>query len=292
MSTSAATAEPSAKRPRMDGQKQRNKGDKRNYYAKSAAPAGGGGRRKAFLEPGQRGFMITCNMRERDCIRESYMLLNEYADELYGKLEETKPVENQKATEDNTEEDDGEAEDISVLVQKQAESVRQEKRQFRFESVETGAKNCCFISTILKDPKELGLHILRALAEKKELKSRFILRMMPIEVVTRANIKDIQNAAGPLFDRYFLKEPKTFSIVFNRRFNNAIQRDEVIDALAKLVSSKNMGNKANLKSPDLAVIVEIVKGLCLISVVPDYFVLRKFNVVELCAKKEQTEETA
>ncbi|XP_058831631.1 THUMP domain-containing protein 1 homolog [Topomyia yanbarensis] len=268
------------KRPRMDGSKSTKKGktDSRNYYAKAY-----GSHRKNYLEPGQHGFLVTCNMREKDCIRDSFRLLNEYADELYGKLGEEEKV--------STKEDDPEEEeDISVLVEKQAETARTEKRQFRFESVDTGAKNCCFITTILKDPKELALRILRDLAESKKLKSRNILRLMPIEVVTKANLKDIIDAAGGLFDQYFLKEPKTFAIVFNRRYNNGLDRDSVINELAGLISAKNIGNKANLKHPDLAVIVEVIKGLCLISVVPEYYELRKYNLVEICAQKEEDEQ--
>lgn len=186
-----------------------------------------------------------------------------------------------------TEEKEEEEEvDISVLVQNEAEAVKKERPQFRFKSVETGAKNCCFITTTLKDPKELALKILRDLNETKKSKTRNILRLMPIEVVTRANLKDIMDGAGALFDKYFLKEPKTFAIIFNRRFNNDIERTKVIEELAGLVSSKNINNKANLKNPDLAIIVEVIKGLCLISVVPEYFQLRKYNLLEICAQKE------
>lgn len=37
-----------------------------------------------FVKPGLKGFLCTCNGYEKDCIRESYNLLNEYADKLYG----------------------------------------------------------------------------------------------------------------------------------------------------------------------------------------------------------------
>lgn len=263
-----------AKRPKMD---KKGKSDKRNYYAKAFA-----GGAKKFLEPGQCGFMVTCNFREKDCIQESYRLLNECADELYGKVEDT-----QEKTPADQNEDEEEEVDISVQVQNQAEAAKKQRPQFRFQSVETGAKNCCFITTTLKEPKEIALKILRELNETKKRKSRNILRLMPIEVVTRANLKDIIDAAGALFDKYFLKEPKKFAIMFNRRFNNNVDRSEVIDQLAGLITSKNIHNKANLKNPDLAIIVEVIKGLCLISVVPDYLQLRKYNMVEICAQRDE-----
>ncbi|XP_055628784.1 THUMP domain-containing protein 1 homolog [Toxorhynchites rutilus septentrionalis] len=272
-----------AKRPKMDGKFNKAKMDKKKYYAKAQNES----RRKNYIEPGQRGFMVTCNMRERECIRDSFRLLNEYADLLYGKLGhgEEKPAKDDEAEQESEKE-----EDISELVQKQAEAIRTEKRQFRFESVDSGAKNVCFITTILEDPKELGLKILHDLMETKKLKSRNILRLLPIEAVTRANLKDIMDTAGGLFDKYFLKEPKTFAIIFNRRFNNGLDREDVIKELAGLISAKNAGNKANLKNPELAVIVEVIKGLCLISVVPEYFQLKKYNLVEICTRKEDSEK--
>uniref|UniRef100_A0A1Q3EX62 Putative thump domain-containing protein 1 n=1 Tax=Culex tarsalis TaxID=7177 RepID=A0A1Q3EX62_CULTA len=270
----------------MDASKQqqhsKGKTDKRNYYAKAADYHR---KKPAYLEPGQRGFLVTCNMRERDCTRDAFRLLNEYADELYGKVGESPPKEEEQPAGEGGEEE--EEKDISVQVQKQAEAAKTEKKKYRFESVDTGAKNVCFIKTVLEDPTELALKILRDAAETKKQKSRNILRLMPIEVVTKANLKDIMDGAGKLFDRYFLKEPKTFAIIFNRRFNNGIERESVIDALAEMISSKNRGNKANLKNPELAVIVEVIKGLVLISVVPEFPQLRKYNLMEICTRKDE-----
>lgn len=38
-----------------------------------------------FLRPGLTGFLCTCNDRERECVLEAYNILNEYADQMYGK---------------------------------------------------------------------------------------------------------------------------------------------------------------------------------------------------------------
>lgn len=40
--------------------------------------------RDLFLKAGLKGFVCTCNGMEKQCIRESYNILNEYADKLYG----------------------------------------------------------------------------------------------------------------------------------------------------------------------------------------------------------------
>lgn len=90
-------------------------------------------------------------------------------------------------------------------------------------------------------------------------------------------------AVESLFDKHFLAEPKTFAIIFNRRYNNSIKRDDVIREFADIIQAKNAKNKVDLSTPQLSVIVEIIKGFCCLSVLPDYYALKKYNVVELCA---------
>jgi tRNA acetyltransferase TAN1 len=52
----------------------------KNWFSKNAKKP-----RRAFsLGPDQKGFLLTCNFRERETIREAYQLLNEYADRMYG----------------------------------------------------------------------------------------------------------------------------------------------------------------------------------------------------------------
>ncbi|EDS31897.1 THUMP domain-containing protein 1 [Culex quinquefasciatus] len=99
--------------------------------------------------------------------------------------------------------------------------------------------------------------------ETNKKKSCNILRLMPIDVITKANLKDTIDDAGSLFDRYFVREPQTFVIIFHRRLNNGLERESVITGIAEM----NRDNKANLKHPELAVIVELIKGLSLISIV-------------------------
>lgn len=65
----------------------------------------------------------------------------------------------------------------------------------------------------------------------------------------------------------------------------------VIQELAKLIDFKNSAHKVDLKMPKVAIIVEVIKGLCCISILPDYFKLKKYNIHELCNDEEPKEET-
>ena len=40
-------------------------------------------KKRLNLETGMKGFFCTCNFHEKDCIKEAYNLLNEYADKVF-----------------------------------------------------------------------------------------------------------------------------------------------------------------------------------------------------------------
>jgi tRNA acetyltransferase TAN1 len=62
-----------------------------------------------------------------------------------------------------------------------------------------------------------------------------------------------------------------------------VNRDELIRDLAEMIIRRHPGNRADLKHPQLAVIVEVIRNMCCLSVLPEYFELRKYNLLELCA---------
>uniref|UniRef100_A0A1L8DCB8 Putative thump domain-containing protein 1 n=1 Tax=Nyssomyia neivai TaxID=330878 RepID=A0A1L8DCB8_9DIPT len=230
-------------------------------------------RKISFLEPGMRGFIATCNFREKECVRECYNILNQYCDT---------PRNDVKAPEkQNSDAEEEEEEDISKALQKEIDQQKNEKKLNKFNVADTGVPNCTFIATSLDDPVGLGVKIVRDIAATKVQKTKFLLRLIPIEMVCRANLLSITEAVGKLCDKYVLKEPHTFAIIFNKRYNNAIARDDVIKELADVVTAKNPGNKVNLTEPDYSIIVEIIKGMCCIGFLPDYLKLKKYNLLEL-----------
>lgn len=273
------SGEPNSKRRKMSGY-QKNK-SYRNHK-----PAN-------YLEPGIKGFLATCNFREKDCVRECYNLLNEYAnsDE---KIDSDATASQPPNEEGASESDDIEEEDISTQLENEIKTMNASSKldRTRFQQVETKTPNCVFIKTTVPNPIDLGVKIVRDIAATKKQKTRTLLRFIPVEVVCKASIEDIKNAAGKLFDKYFLNvEPKTFSIVFNKRYNNSVERMAIIRELADIVAFKNVQHKVDLKNAELSVVVEIIKGLCCLTVLPDYNELKKFNLVELGIAKEDKPET-
>lgn len=252
-------------------------------------------RNKYFLEPGFRGFFCTCNFREKDCVKEVYNLLNEYAGKLYpdkGSEQPTAPVLSEGANSEVTGSESEEEADIGDLLKHEVDIIRRESQKAlkdkRFQVVETGASNCIFVKTNLPSPEELATVIIKDLFTTRTQKTRHVLRLLPIMATCKANLPDIMECAGKLFDKYFLKEASTFAVIFNKRFNSSVSRDLIIKELAELIVLKNGNNKADLKNPRLCIIVEVIKGICLLSVVDNYFTYKKYNLNELC--KEDTSQ--
>lgn len=258
---------------------------KKFYFRKS--------RNKYFLEPGFRGFFCTCNFREKDCVKEVYNLLNEYAGILYPNLAGDVPT-TPTVKEDKSDSESEEETDIGDLLKREVDSMKRNSQKSlkhkRFQVVETGASNCIFIKTNLPSPEELTAAIIKDLSTTKIQKTRHVMRMLPIMATCKANLPDIMECAGNLFDKYFLKESSTFAVIFNKRFNSSVCRDMIIKELAELVVLKNGNNKADLKNPGLCIIVEIIKGICLLSIVDNYFTYKKYNLHEL-SKEESTNDS-
>lgn len=266
---------------------------KKNFYDKSKNKY-----KKEFMEPGQSGYLVTCNFRERDCLRESYAVLNEYADLLYGKVDEqdseaTVEKPGEEVVTESKDDEEEEEEDISKQLTSDINKAKQDfkTKSYRFQSMDIGnVTNCLFIKAKVPDVVELGVKILTNIYETQMARTKNVLRFIPVEIVCKANMTDIINAAGNLFDKHLLKESKTFSIVFNHRMNNSVKRDTIIKELASLVTLKNVNNKVDLKNPQVVVMVEVLKGLCCLSVLPDYFKLRKYNLAELVAHEKVSQD--
>nr|CAD7392672.1 unnamed protein product [Timema cristinae] len=183
-----------------------------------------------------------------------------------------------------------EEDDISESLNKELGSLKAQvttrPHQRKFQILESGAANFLFIQTTVPDPLLLVTKIMEDVYQTKKQKARFMQRLLPVEATCKANIEDVRAAFEPLLEKYFAKEGKTFSIIFEKRNSHALDRTKVIEDLAEMVALKNTANRADLKQPQLAILVEVVRNMCLLSVLPNYYMYKKYNLFEL----SQTEQ--
>jgi tRNA acetyltransferase TAN1 len=91
---------------------------------------------------------------------------------------------------------------------------------------------------------------IKRIASEEPWKIRFILRLIPIEVVVNTNVEEISEAALKLAER--INENESYKIDIEKRFST-IDRMEIIDSIAK-----HINRKVNLEDPDRIILIEII----------------------------------
>lgn len=221
--------------------------------------------RKSCLDINMKGFLCSCNNREKDCISEAYNILNKY--------EELMKQENiyQQPKEVDVQDD----------LSNELFNLKSQKDFKTFQLVESGAKNLLFIKTTLENTVELATAIASDIQKTRIQQSKFLIRLIPIEITCKAYVKDIETAFKTLAEKYFKQESKTFSVAYNHRNNNNLERDEIIKTIANVIMQLRPDNKVDLRLPQLVVVVEVIKGIALLSVIPNYIQYKKFNLLAL-----------
>ncbi|XP_073271870.1 uncharacterized protein [Primulina huaijiensis] len=160
-----------------------------------------------------------------------------------------------------------------------------DKGKRRFSKLDPGCNGVVFIQMRKRDgdpsPKDIIQHMMTSLASTRKHMSRFLLRVLPIEITCYASDEEIRRAIKPLVDKYFPQETQTplkFAVLYEARANTGIDRAKIIGAVAQSVPPPH---KVDLGSPNLSIVVQIVKTVCLIGVAERYKELAKYNVRQL-----------
>lgn len=221
---------------------------------------------KRSVEPGYRGFLVSCNRKmEQKANNEALRLLKEYSKD--------------------TEEIALEApEDFEKELEVERQKLRETSNNFTVALV---MECLSFIkSKESMEPVEILKKILNDLEKSGEKRTKFIHRIVPIEMTVDANISQIKQGFINLFKNKSFDNYKTFSIVFKSRQNNTVVKGEVIEMVHDELKKLHPDLKVDLEAPDVVLIVEVFKGICGISLVEDFYKLRKFNLEEIFACKE------
>ncbi len=271
----------------MDGNRKRKKS--KRYYVNQAKKAKQAGKR---LAGDLRGFLgFTNNVREREALREAYDLLNQCADKIYGP-EAAVAADDKDEVEvgDDIEDEDEDVE--KALAKEKAELDRQRtlpSTERRFQCLDTGVKNVLFVRTLLEDPVALGRQILEDLESTRQQRTRYLLRLLPVEATCKASAESLEKAVATVVPRRLEEDSVTYCVAFKSRMSSSLGREDVIRIVTTAVKSCNPSAKVEYKSPKFVIVVEVVRGHCCLSILPRYFELKKYNVVEV-AQSSLTEQ--
>lgn len=233
---------------------------------------------------------------DEDALRNGAPTIREGLEEQGGSVEQgaagsTEPAEQQKVK-DKREEKREENGDIASQIAaelnsiKASESKRGKKKDglVRFRNIETDTECFLFISVSPPfDPYLLVYTILSDTEASGEPRSRFIQRLTPVSSTTLANPDSLTSLSRSILPRYFppTGPGRTFKIDPRIRSHSKLKRGEVIQIVASSIPTGEGGERvhnANLTSPDLWVVVEVVKNSAAIGVVGEYERWKKMNL--------------
>ncbi|XP_071962336.1 THUMP domain-containing protein 1-like [Antedon mediterranea] len=263
--------------------KQRTNKRPKSYYIKSAHKKGKYAEQE--LDAGMKGFIITCNYNEFKCRQDAYQLLNEYADEMYG------PAVQGFVKEEESDDDD--EEDFDLALKKEVSSIK-ERKQFRFQALKTSANNVLFIKADIENPCELAHYILSDLQETKKLKSRAILRLLPVSGTCKTYDDKLEQLADKIVAPHFEFSCKTYMYVIKIRINTTVKSKTIMGILDRIIRrNEDLNHRANMDNPELVILVEVIRNVCCMSVIKDFKKFRKYNlhsIVEVLEDKKEGKE--
>lgn len=239
-------------------------------------------KRKFSLCPDIKGFLCFCNYREKEAIREAYNILNQHYEE----------VENTAAAVREDEE-----EDIDAQLEKEKSELAKEAGESeegrRFQVVESGVNNVLFIRTQVPDPLALVTKVLEGIRDSRKQVTRHLIRMLPVQATCKAYEQNVRPAVQTLVDEFVAarkSETTKYQVLFKARMNQNLFKEDALKVVQDIVKDK--GFKPDLKSPDVCFVFEVLKSNCCISILPNYFELKKYNLIELAQAAKPTEKLA
>ena len=123
------------------------------------------------------------------------------------------------------------------------------------------------------DTKEVMRQIKKIL-EKDSNFFQYILKIVPIDYVCETNLNVIKSFVEKYYSLY-LNEEDSFKIELNRRKNEIIERDVIIESVAKIIP-----NRVDLDNPDKIIRIELLGNVSGISFLnPDDIIIihNKYN---------------
>jgi len=100
---------------------------------------------------------------------------------------------------------------------------------------------------------------LRDLLRERPWEFRYVLKVLPIEIVVKTKIEEIKGATAKLHHK--ILENETFRVTVEKRHSNISTRDLIEAAV------ENLDRKVNLSNPDKIILIEVLGRLTGISVI-------------------------
>ena len=145
----------------------------------------------------------------------------------------------------------------------------------------------------MKDPVKFSQIIMDDIISNGEQKTRFLMRLVPIEATCKAHEQNVTEAMKKLLQKHFSKENpvKTYCVVFKSRCNHDFKKEMTYKIVGDIIKELSPESKVEYKTPDFVIMVEVMKSNCCLAVLPKYFdTYKKCNLIELSKLKKISSE--
>lgn len=157
----------------------------------------------------------------------------------------------------------------------------------RFSVAQTGCNGSVFIrfEDASLDPVAL---VDRAMEQSDSRAAPHVVRMLPVHTTCSARTPDmIAAAVAPLAVPGLGGFTGTYAVQWRRRCNSEVDKAKVIDALA--VAAQSVAPKAtvDLKHAEAAIVAEVIKTTCCLSVLPRWREFKEYNLRAVAAAADE-----
>ena len=247
-----------------------SKKSKKQYYTPNVDVKG---TKCGELRSGLRGALLTCDTHlERKAIKETYALFESFVDAADAPTTTTTAASSAGGA-------------LAAELAALQEAAPAAASPPLFTVAQTGCPGTVMVQFAERAPDPVGL-VDRVMAEalaSQSTRAPHVVRLLPVQATCAAKIPSIVQAARPLLAAAMAGSDGTYAVHWKRRFNNALEKMEVIDALATVVNEIAPKARVALAAPDAAVMVEVVKNVCCISVLPAWRKFGQYNLRALAA---------
>jgi tRNA acetyltransferase TAN1 len=118
-----------------------------------------------------------------------------------------------------------------------------------------------------------------------------MLRVTPVLGTCRADSEKISALSKEILPKYLDSDfAGTFSIIYKARNNNNISRRTIFDAVGSVMKDIAPKIKVDYDAPDLVITVDVIKSVCCLGIVHDFFKFRKYNIQEVAKIQAKPEK--
>lgn len=268
----SSSGESQPKPSQSDNRNGHNNKSKRKHWFASGSNGANKKQCTDLFYQGITGILVTCNLREVECLRETYSLLNEYNDKLKG--EEVKP-EGEK-DDSQCESDSG---DVESELQKEIAQLKNPAAK-KFRQIPTKCKNIIFVEILNSlDPRLVVQQIFADIESDGKGKARFANRFIPIQRTCKATIESVEKLISELLS-HESSEETSFIVLCKIRNNNELKRMDFVESIAAIVKKERPKWKVDFDQPKITVSIEVMIKVSCVSLLHDYNKLKKYNLIE------------